>query len=278
MYKKILTLAAVTMSVASCLAVPPIEFVTALRNPEGKALAGKQVAVRLSVLSSASGSQESALYSETHNVKTGSDGLLQLLIGEGSAQKGDYQQIDWSSQRYLLVEADVDGCGMRVYGRQSLPGVPLAMEAGEASSLTKKSPDGTLWTLTVSDSGQLSWRKEAGPQPSEPAYDLSKVPEQLYYIGNKVGDNGWDIANAIPLTKTGKYTFSLTRNLVPGEIFKFVSAQDWAQPYDWSAESCLIGQPNPMRELENTPEFPGPEGTYVIDVDFYNFQLTITPQ
>ncbi|MFX3635347.1 MAG: alpha-amylase family glycosyl hydrolase, partial [Candidatus Pristimantibacillus sp.] len=73
--------------------------------------------------------------------------------------------------------------------------------------------------------------------------------ENLYLVGSL---NGWDIANAIPLTKTNGI-FSKTLNLVPGEYqYKFAYAQNWG-----SGDTTDILNPFPQKGSNSVVYVPG---------------------
>lgn len=256
-------------SVANGWCAPPIEFQTVARNSSGDVLADMQAYYRISVLESPDAAE--SLYSETHVATSDSTGRILIHIGEGDNPSSDFDAIDWSDTRYLRLEADIDGAGFKDYGISTILGAPVAVSAGHADRIVTHNSRGD-WELTVTDSGQLEWKLQGNS--GTPAYDLTLVPDQLYLIGNFIGDNGWDVSQAELMTKLSDTRFTLTRHLEPGYIFKFVSRREWGGR-DWSAQSCNIGTPNPMRELDNTPEFTGTPGTYQLTVDFYTYTLTI---
>lgn len=245
-------------------ASPPIEFISAVRNAKGQALIEKSVKVNVDIASDPLASQ--ILYSETHDATTGTDGLMRIMVGEGVSSQ-DFDGIDWSGRRYLRVQVDVEGNGMTSLGVMEFAGAPVAMQAHRTDALECTSPDGKPWRLQVNDKGELSWAL------LKSSYDPEKIPEVLYFIGTF---NNWNVAEAIPMTKESTTRFSITRDLAVDEIFKFVPSQTWENEIDWSAVSCFVGQPNPMREFGNTEAFRSTPGKYKITVDFSTFTMTIT--
>ncbi|MCM1517106.1 MAG: hypothetical protein NC117_00490 [Pseudoflavonifractor sp.] len=256
---------------ATASAAPPIEYNAAVRDANGEVVAGLPVNFMLDIVDKpVSGSM---LYSESHSAVTDNGGMACLMIGEGLSITGSYDGISWDTPRFLSVKVDVDGSGnYRQLSTMQLLGVPVSLRTATASSLVSRSSDGRMQELTVDNIGDLSWH-EIG-YTGEPAYDQSKVPSQLYFIGTF---NTWDVTNALPMTKMTPTRFSIVRHLTPGEVFKFTSVKKWG-PTDWSGTSSTVGKSAPLRELGNTPEFPGPEGDYLITVDFFNYTLTITPK
>ena len=75
------------------------------------------------------------LYRETHNaIYTGSEGILNLQIGTGSSDVGDFSSIDWSADRHF-IRIDLDennGNDFNQMGITQLMAVPYAMHAFSA--------------------------------------------------------------------------------------------------------------------------------------------------
>lgn len=261
----------VTMASAG---LPPIKYVTAVRNPEGKALANHEMTFVVEILDSPT--TDTPLYSETHVASSNSDGTVTLMIGTGNVSTGkSFDQLDWSGRRFVKVSADTHITGYRAISLSELGAAPITMESAESRSLVTTSPNGTPWELKVSNNGSLYWECLGQSPDTPPVYDESRIPDKLYFIGTF---NSWKVANAVPMEKISKYKFSITRKLEPDEIFKFVPTQSWDNDFDWSGQQMKIGTPVPLVEFGNTPKFTGTQGTYTITVDFHSFTMTITPQ
>lgn len=258
---------------ASLWARPPIEYSAAIRNAEGKALINQPAKFEIEIVDAPVDGTK--LYAERHSTVTSEKGMATIFIGEGSQiGTSSFDDITWTSPRFLSIKVDVEGTGSyRDMGVVQLMGAPTAAHAESTDALTRRSPSGQIWQLTVDNIGNLSWQEVFNDDyVGDPAYDQSLVPENLYFIGTF---NNWDINNAVPFEKLSKTRFRITRNLEYDEIFKFTSIKDWTS-LDWSGVDCNINVPNGMKEYGNTPEFKGQSGEYVITVDFYTFTLTIT--
>lgn len=255
-------------------AIPPMKYVTAVRNSQGRALGSREMSFIVDILDSPTADE--ALYTESHSAQSNADGTVTLMIGDGNCSSDvSFDQLDWRGQRYVRVSVNVDGSGYNTLSVAEIGAAPIAMQSAVSEGLIMSSPGGTPWELKVTDEGSLYWECLGEIPETPPAYDETRIPEHLYFIGTF---NGWNVAEAIPMDKSSKYLFTITRTLEPGEIFKFVPTQTWANDYDWSGEEMKIGTPVPMREFGNTPEFSGARGTYTISVDFHSFTMTITPQ
>jgi len=79
-----------------------------VRNGSGELVVSKPLVFRISILAgSASGV---GVYIETQNATTNRDGLITLIIGNGSDKTGNFNTIDWNTDKYFLkVETDPEG-------------------------------------------------------------------------------------------------------------------------------------------------------------------------
>lgn len=114
-----------------------------LRNTSGNLIADSSVGVRISIyLNSTSGS---AVYVESHQVSTNSNGLINIQVGGGSVISGNFSTIDWASGVYY-IKSEVDPTGGRNYvisQTSQLLSVPYAL-----SALTSKD---SYWKKNASD-------------------------------------------------------------------------------------------------------------------------------
>jgi|APIni6443716594_1056825.scaffolds.fasta_scaffold279183_1 hypothetical protein len=79
-----------------------------VRNGSGELVVSKPLVFRISILAgSASGV---GVYIETQNATTNKEGLITLIIGNGSDKTGNFNTIDWNTDKYFLkVETDPTG-------------------------------------------------------------------------------------------------------------------------------------------------------------------------
>jgi|GEM_PF-767513 len=125
-------------AVAIAQAPPGINYQTVIRNATGQLVQGS-VSVRISVLQgSASGN---VVYCETHGGQTNANGLLTLVIGNGTPLIGSFGQIDWSAGPYFL-KTETDPQGQNNYslvGTSQMLSVPYALYAEHTPSRGKTS-------------------------------------------------------------------------------------------------------------------------------------------
>ncbi|MDF2190357.1 hypothetical protein [Paraflavitalea sp. CAU 1676] len=138
----LLLLLATGISTAIAQMPKAINYQAVARNAQGQALVNQAIKVRLSIISSASGSP--TLYSETRNVTTNALGLFNVQIGGPGAQatSGSFTNIDWVSNsvaaKSLKVELDINNTGAFTdMGSQSLATVPYSFAADQAVNALK---------------------------------------------------------------------------------------------------------------------------------------------
>jgi hypothetical protein len=119
-------LALLILSSASAQAPKGINYQGVARDNEGKPIASKDIAVRISILqNSAQGSIE---YSETHMPETNPFGLFTLVIGQGTVTTGNFSFVSWAiGNKWLQIEIDPNGgSSYQLAGSQQLMSVPYA--------------------------------------------------------------------------------------------------------------------------------------------------------
>jgi len=125
----------------SCLAITAsaqtpqgFNYQAVARNTSGLTLTKQTVGLQISLLQeSATGM---AVYTETHHVTSNNIGLLNLVVGNGTATTGTFSGIDWSAGPYF-IEISMDATGGTSYvlmGTQQLMSVPYALYAANAGT------------------------------------------------------------------------------------------------------------------------------------------------
>ncbi|WP_276964312.1 hypothetical protein [Chryseobacterium sp.] len=130
-------------------------------NATGTPIANGNVSLKVSILeNSATGT---VLYSETHTKTTNTKGLVNLNIGQGTANTGNFGAINWGTNtKFVKVEMDPNGgSNYTNVGVNQLMSVPYAQVAktvvtGAGQGITLVSPNGTNYTLSVDNSGNLN--------------------------------------------------------------------------------------------------------------------------
>jgi len=104
-----------------------------VQNEQGEIIKDDFVSMRFWIIKGSANGD--ILYRETHNaIYTGSEGILNLQIGTGSSDVGDFSSIDWSADRHF-IRIDLDennGNDFNQMGITQLMAVPYAMHAFSA--------------------------------------------------------------------------------------------------------------------------------------------------
>jgi hypothetical protein len=142
---------------------PPqgINYQAVARNSSGEEITNTAIVVRFS-FGGASVSSTTFDYQETHSVSTNAFGLFNVVMGQGTPVSGTFSGVNWSTQRFLLVEVNF-GSGFEQMGAaQPFVSVPYALVAGDV--LTKELPttanlndvliwNGSAWVAAPAGSG-----------------------------------------------------------------------------------------------------------------------------
>ena len=149
--KKLFTFLFVLMlTVVSVFAQAPqkMSYQAVVRNASNALVTNQNVSVRISVLQgSATGS---AVYVETHNTTTNVNGLLTIEVGDGNAQTGNINQVNWGNGPYYL-KSEIDpegGINYSVTSVQQLLSVPYALYAQSAGNVP-------AFAITPTDTGYV---------------------------------------------------------------------------------------------------------------------------
>ena len=134
--KKIYFLVTILISIITFAQVPQgISYQAIALNSSGNPVVSSNVGVRLSVLdNSATGT---VLYTETQTKTTNTQGLFNLVIGQGTPSTGTFSAINWgTNSKFLKVEMDVtSGTNYALVGTTQLLSVPYALHAESVSSI-----------------------------------------------------------------------------------------------------------------------------------------------
>lgn len=107
-----------------------INYQAIVRDGSGQILANAQVGLRFTL--KANGPVGTTVFQETHNSQTNDQGLVNVIIGQGSVVAGSFATIDWGgASHFLQVEVD-NGSGYINLGTTQMVSVPYALYAKEA--------------------------------------------------------------------------------------------------------------------------------------------------
>jgi uncharacterized protein (TIGR02145 family) len=133
-------------------------YQTVIRNAGNQLVANQQVGIKISILQgSANGS---AVYAETHNPQTNTNGLATLEIGGGSLLSGNFANINWANGPFFVkTETDPNGGNnYTITNTSQLLSVPYAMYASSANTSNNGVPvGGTNGQFLTNCNGVATW-------------------------------------------------------------------------------------------------------------------------
>ena len=133
MKRHILFMAAMISFTAMYAQAPQLlSYQAVIRNAAGTLLNGQSLGMRISILQGSNSG--TAVYVETQNPTSNSNGLVSLSVGSGTIVTGTMAGIDWSAGPYFIkTETDpTGGTSYTITGVSQLQSVPYALYAANA--------------------------------------------------------------------------------------------------------------------------------------------------
>lgn len=230
-------------------------------NASGQPVANGNVSVRISIIdNSATGA---VLYTETHSKTTNSKGLINLNIGQGIPDSGNFSGINWAvNPKFIKVEIDPTGGSNYVsVGVNQLMSVPYAMIAGKTAGgdgiWTKNSNNRLAYNdgdLEIGQKGSALWLTSASGKKFKLSVDedgkLSlpidsakvNIPNQLFLYGSF---NNWDVNSALEMRLKidedfNEKSFIGYKYFTSGTKLKFLSARDSSSSYGFNGNNLVF--------------------------------------
>ncbi|WP_292487825.1 FISUMP domain-containing protein [Methanohalobium sp.] len=147
-----------TTGITSAQSPDMFNYQAVARDDQGNVIANQSIGIKISILQgSANGT---VVYEEEHTQTTNEQGLISLMIGNGTTISGTFSDIDWSTGSFYLEVAmdETGGTSYSTMGTTQLVSVPYAKYAdstgsafsGEYGDLSN-TPDFTDWDQDVTD-------------------------------------------------------------------------------------------------------------------------------
>jgi len=112
-----------------------INYQAVVRDGGGAVMLNQAVAVDFEVIQGSSNGP--VVYSESHNLTTNDYGLINVVIGEGTVNSGDFSTIDWASDIHFLG-ITIDGNNL---GTIEFKAVPYSLHSHFADSIPNVTPN-----------------------------------------------------------------------------------------------------------------------------------------
>jgi hypothetical protein len=110
------------------------KYQAVIRDTTGSVIADHLVSLKISIIKGEINGD--LVYSEIHDIKTNSLGLVNLEIGRGLALQGDFSQISWGEDNHFIqLEIDMEGAmDYKLLGTSQLLSVPYALYAEKSGT------------------------------------------------------------------------------------------------------------------------------------------------
>ncbi|MFC2151456.1 tail fiber domain-containing protein [Bacteroidota bacterium] len=245
----ILSLAIILFANLSAQVPDMINYQAVIRDNTGELLINQNIDVRISIINNMVGG--TILYSESHDKTTNDYGLVNIIIGEGSPESGDFSTIDWSlNDKYLKIEVDA-GSGYIDMGTVQLLSVPYAFYAKDVEN-----------------------NDDADASPTNEIQDINLVGTDLSITsGSTVNlgllQDGVDDADNNPNNELQTLT-------IDGDTLEISGANSVVFPYDssqwaingnniyYNTGNVGIGSSNPISNLEVKSNAAGSEALFQV--------------
>ena len=261
--KKLILLALVLCSAATMLAqTNRMSYQAVVRNAANELVAEENLTVAISI-SDANGT---SVYSETHNVTSNRNGVISLMIGEGSSQIGNMTSVDWRTAQIHTV-ITLPG-GATLSNTTPVNAVPYAFYADSvdvqwvSDVVDDYLEHHSISSIVETDPTVPDWAKEA----NKPAYDYSEIgntptiPTVPTNVGDFYNDAGYITAAEVPAIS------------VPTNVSDFYNDANYVTQMDLASAGYLTAETDPTvpdwakeatkpaydySEIANTPDLSG---------------------
>jgi len=189
--KNIMIMAVVAMTNLCLFAQPPesIRYQSVIRDQHHAVVADQRIGVRFILAEDVEARR--MVYAETHQITTGSNGMASFEIGTGSAEYGNFTDLEWSSGPFY-VKTQIDPAGGAAYSLEgvsqilSVPYAYYAKTAGIIEELTET--QGLSEVLAMNDSAGRQLREVSDPTDDQDAVTMNYFYQQMMLLGgNNVG-------------------------------------------------------------------------------------------
>lgn len=180
--KKLILLALVLFSAATMLAqTNRMSYQAVVRNAANELVAEENLTVAIRI-SDANGT---SAFSETHSVTSNRNGVISLMIGEGSGQSGNMASVDWRTAQ-IHTEVTLPG-GTTLSNTTPVNAVPYAFYADSVDihwvndAVEDYLDNHSISSIVETDPTVPAWAKEA----TKPVYDYSEItntPDMSGYL------------------------------------------------------------------------------------------------
>ncbi|MGJ3236013.1 hypothetical protein [Marivirga sp.] len=141
MMRKFYTSLIFTLFTSTLFAQAPegFNYQALIRNNDGGILTSSEVNILIEIISESESGP--IIYSENHLIETDENGMVHLIIGQGTTSSGDFLNIDWGNTNHF-IQTSLDATGGTEYetiALTQLMSVPYAIHSNSTGNFTGKS-------------------------------------------------------------------------------------------------------------------------------------------
>ena len=248
--KKLILLALVLFSAATMLAqTNRMSYQAVVRNAANELVAEENLTVAIRI----SDANSTSAFSETHSVTSNRNGVISLMIGEGSGQSGNMTSVDWRTAQIHTVVTLSDGATLT--NTTPVNAVPYAFYADSVDihwvndAVDDYLEHHSIGSIVETDPTVPAWAKEA----TKPVYDYSEI-ENTPTIPTNVGE----------LTNDANY---ITLEQVPAQVNADWNATEGAAQI-LNKPELFSGDYNDLTNKPTIPTVPTNVGAFTNDAGY----------
>ncbi len=248
--KKLILLALVLFSAVTMLAqTNRMSYQAVVRNAANELVAEENLTVAIRI----SDANSTSAFSETHSVTSNRNGVISLMIGEGSGQSGNMTSVDWRTAQIHTVVTLSDGATLT--NTTPVNAVPYAFYADSVDihwvndAVDDYLEHHSIGSIVETDPTVPAWAKEA----TKPVYDYSEI-ENTPTIPTNVGE----------LTNDANY---ITLEQVPAQVNADWNATEGAAQI-LNKPELFSGDYNDLTNKPTIPTVPTNVGAFTNDAGY----------
>ena len=219
-------------------APPSFNYQAVVRDADGQILSNQAVGLQISLIAN-NGVDTSTVYMETHTATTNAFGLVNLEIGRGTEDFGQFDTLDWSQATFIRIGLDLSGgSNYQEMGTAELLSVPYALyaSAGGSSELPSDAQTGDIAFYDGS-----GWQRLAAGAPGTVL---------------TMGPDGLPIWQALPTPLD-----SLLEVTLPNGETIYAHPRDNSDAVPWGPSNDITDLPNITAKNAANMDFDGKENT-----------------
>ena len=150
-----------------------LSYQAVVRNANNELVANVPVTVEVSILDATSGA---AWYTETHSVTTNANGLIALMVGEGTPVSGNLKYVAWDK---ASIKTSIGANGENIDNTTTVNAVPYALYADSAKTINHDVLNSLLQGLNIT-----TFTNDAGYLTQATVMEAANIPTKVSAFQN----------------------------------------------------------------------------------------------